>query len=684
MGLQDRLVQVNNSAKARTNILDIGGDLTLIIEQLLQPNNENLFVTYNCRKFKQEKEETKAKFEIRIHREIKDFIRNELSPIEAKAHIKYEAIRHWEENGHKVYFFYLSNQQNSPDELLKHITNESIDKHKIVEGLIGLHFKLSFINQACEFYEFEPSYFNSELYLSVTPQGKINKDGVVWLDALYPEIYFSEANELIFTLHKKTFKAQKIDGITTQLDDTQLLFRSKQAAFSVTNKVSATKQSKKKFMTFSKGYHQCINFSQNLVADTLIGLLNQFGIDYTERYFQANYVLDDFIEAEKLPSNDLIVIDNLGASVTKNQRQLLYDELKKSLNPLKFIGSEKYSSLNLLEKNKNYLVLNYSLIKNGSSIQNMTTGEVLNNFWTAYRQTKKENSQNFDYYTRLKTARFDNQASTVIQGLDIDDLSKKVRYKKTEEYYFISPFKTQKIISELWLKERVFQYERLENIALPNCKLTLVYVRKLLGKKDNFFASVVDIVIKDKTLIIKSHQILKTEKRLQHYFPLLKNRTLYNESFYMLDKEREGREVMLNAYNSSRIPQIIGNQQVDNIKFSERNGDKIRRLSAAKVSPLPYYLLEIERKQYHHIYLQQRESDLLFFVSSQQRPNQNIDKQNLIYNVLTFNKSGELLDAITQDVTNIYLESFTQDILRVNEVSKSSLLEKVAKLFVEN
>lgn len=681
MGLQDRLIQINSSAKSRTNILDIDGDLTLIIEQLLQPNHEKLFVTYNSRKFKQEKKETKAKFEIRIHREIKDFIWNELSSIEAKTHIEYETIRHWEDNGLKVYFFYLSSQQNSPDDLLKDIVNESIDKHKIVEGLIGLHFKLSFIHQACEFYEFKPSYFNSELYLSVTPQGKINKNGVVWLDALYPKIYFSETNELIFTLHKKTFKAQKIDGITTQLNDTQLLFRNKQAAFGVTDKVSATKQSKKKFMTFGKGYHQCINFSQNLAADTLIGLLNQFGINYNERCFQANYVLDDFIEAEKLPCNDLIVIDNLGESVTESQRQLLYDELKNSLKPLKFVGSEKYSSLNLLEKNKNYLVLNYSLIKNGSSIQNMTTGEVLNNFWTAYRQTKKENFQNFDYYTRLKIARFDTQGSSVIQGLDVDDLSKKSRYKQTEEYYFVSPFKIQKIISELWLKERVFQYKRLEDIALPDCKLTLVYIRKILGKKDNFFASVVDMVVKDKILIIKSHQILKTEKRLQHYFPLLKNRTLYNESFYMLDKERD---VMLSSYNSSIIPQIIGNQQVDNIEFSERNGGKIRRLSAADVSPLPYYLLEIERKQYHHIYLQQRESNLLFFVSSQQRPNQNIDKQNLIYNVLTFNKSGELLDAITQDVTNIYLESFTQDILRVNEVSKSSLLEKVAKLFVEN
>lgn len=48
--------------------------------------------------------------------------------------------------------------------------------------------------------------------------------------------------------------------------------------------------------------------------------------------------------------------------------------------------------------------------------------------------------------------------------------------------------------------------------------------------------------------------------------------------------------------------------------------------------------------------------------------------QNLIYKILTFDTEGNLLKALDQRATEIYLKSFTEDILRLNEVSKSPLL----------
>ena len=99
---------------------------------------------------------------------------------------------------------------------------------------------------------------------------------------------------------------------------------------------------------------------------------------------------------------------------------------------------------------------------------------------------------------------------------------------------------------------------------------------------------------------------------------------------------------------------------------------------------MPYYLLPKKNKQYHRIHLQQQGDNLLFFVSFIQQPNVSIVKQNLIYNLLTFDVLGKRLNALEQEVTDIYFQSFTQDILRLNEVSKSSLLEKIAKLFIEN
>ena len=682
MTLNKRLIKVEKSAKARTNIFDLKDDLIDIIECLLKPTNDKTFITYNFCKFKRGKDEEKDKFEIRIHREIKSLIRDELH-IEDKYFIHYETIRKWEDVD-KIYFFYISNQQTSKSlSILEDIKKENIDKRRIIQGLIGLRLKMNFIEQVSERNEFPPLYFNSELYLSVTQQGKVNKKRIAFLDGLIPTIYFSKTNELIVTLHKKTFKTEKIDGIPAQLEDTRLFFRNKKNTFCLIDQLNATRYSKKKFMTFSTGYSECINFSQHLIANTLARLLDQLNISYSERYFQSDFELNDFLTLKKYLHHPVVVIDNIGEKISSNIREEIYNELKKSLlQPLTIVSSNDYSSFRLLDKQKNYLILNSSLKSNGSSIKNIKTGKIINSsldaYWQ-YCQAKKINIGDYDYYTRLKIIRFDTQDSTVIQGVNID---KKKYDKKTKKSYFLSPFKIKKIFSELFLKESIFYHKKIEDVKLPDCKLRLVYIRKLKRKQNNFFSSVVNIRIHNYSLIIESNEIIKTENRLKFYCHFLKDIKLYNQAFYIFDTNNE---ITLCAYNSKRIPLIIGNQVVDSIKEAEKSkNDKIRKLSGINETPLPYYLLPKKNKQYHRIHLQQQGDNLLFFVSFIQQPNVSIVKQNLIYNLLTFDVLGKRLNALEQEVTDIYFQSFTQDILRLNEVSKSSLLEKIAKLFIEN
>lgn len=683
MSFMEELIILSDIPVAKTNILDIQGDLITNINQLLGVSDDEVNVTYNMRRFKRESKESNETLWKRIHREIKQLIRKELGLPDNQS-VYYE-ISHVSDSGHyKVYFFYIAPKKEniiSIDEL----TKESVSKDKIFQALIGLHLKRAFIAQVQEYYEFEPEYFNSKLYLGAELKSQSDKEGKVKVDALYPEIYFSNQNELIVTIHRKSFKSISEAKIVAEVDDNTLVFRNSKGTFKVTEDIDARKYSKKMFMTFDEGYRYCINHAQNSVMSLLKQILSTHEISYKERTYQANYALDNFLKTEKKIKKPLVVIDNLGDCYTTEERKNLYEQLENEYPSSEFAVSSQFESLDNFTEEKSYLVLNRSHSRNGSSVM---VGDVkYNTFWDAYRLYKPDEENNLDYYSKIKFDRFESNRPVVLQGLNVERLTKesmdKETGKKYESYKPISKHKLNRIQTELWLKEGVIINRQLTDITLPKSNLTLIYVRKPKSnnKRLSFFGSVVDVELTGSELNIQSQQIFKTEQRLFHHCPYLKNRKLYNDAFYIFDKDGQ---VFLSAYHSSRVPEIIGNIQVDNIATAEANNDKLRRLTAINECPLPYYLLKKERKQYHHIYLQELENDLLCFVSRLNSVQQKIEKQNLIYNILTFDTEGNLLKALDQRVTEIYLKSFTEDILRVNEVSKSSLLEKVARLYIEN
>lgn len=685
MGLRNELIALKGSPVAKTNILDIQGDLISNINQLLIGTDDGVAVTYSVRRFKRESNESLEIFWKRIHREIKQLIRKELGLPDNKP-VYYETS-HDQDNGYqKIYFFYLSPKKDvSP--LIDELTKEAISKEKVFQALIGLHLKRAFIVQVQKYYEFEPEYFNSKLYLGAELKGKPDKTGKVKTDALYPEIYFSDQHELITTIHRKSFYSIPCGQMTAELDDTTLLFRNSQGVYQVTEEINATRFSKKVFITFAEGYRHCINHAQNTVMEMLERILSRHEISYRRRIYQAGYVLDHFLKADKNFQKPLVIIDGLGDHYTVEERDGLYEQLVNHYPSAEFALPSQYQTLDSFSEDKNYLVLNRSVSRNGSSV--VVDDESYNTFWDAYRLHQRGEGDNLDYYSKVKIDRFESNRAIVLQGLNIDRLMREKKNKETGETYesYVSPVsehKLNRIQTELWLKESVIRYSQLANINLPKSKLTLIYIRKpkTNSKRVNFFGSVVDVVLTGSELNIKSQQTFNSEQRLLHQCPYLKTRKkLYNNSFYIFDEDSQ---VFLSSYHSSRVPEIIGNSLVDNIATAEANNDKLRRLTAIDESPLPYYLVKKARKQYHHIYIQELENDLLCFVSRLNAAQQTIDKQNLIYNILTFDTEGNLLKALDQKVTGIYLNSFTEDILRLNEVSKSSLLEKVAKLYIEN
>ncbi|AWK40493.1 hypothetical protein GPY51_20830 [Photorhabdus laumondii subsp. laumondii] len=202
------------------------------------------------------------------------------------------------------------------------------------------------------------------------------------------------------------------------------------------------------------------------------------------------------------------------------------------------------------------------------------------------------------------------------------------------------------------------------------------------------------------------HSIFHNEKNKPHYFewglPAVCKAVHF---FYLSDQEydikgfidkfEENSKFLCNVFSAivglhiKRIflKELEENYEIEPEFYNSRiylSAEKRGNIIDAFETVLPYYLAPKQNSQYEHIYLQPRGDDLLYFVSPCNSPNQTIAKENLIYNILTMDKEGKQINAMEQNITSIFLRSFTNDILRLREVSKSSLFEKIAKIYIEN
>ncbi|MCT8342870.1 MULTISPECIES: hypothetical protein [Photorhabdus] len=439
-------------------------------------------------------------------------------------------------------------------------------------------------------------------------------------------------------------------------------------------------------MRFMKGYRNSKNYVHNLIIQKIKELLNHAEISFNERYFKADYIFHDFITVNKNLSYPLVLIDaRIPEHSADSKSKMFLEKEIKEIFELKELTYSSAKDFNALDKNKNYLVFNS--LDDGSKTSVLVEGETKNTTWDAFKPMREKGIDNVeaDYYTKLKSNRFKAQDETVIQGIDLDnnivENDKKTGLEKLSDKILI---KIQKIKSELWLKENIFKEKKIEKIDLPDLKITLVYIRIPAEYKKNkeILASIVDIDIHNKTLFINEHSLVESQSALEEKCKFMKKiPKLYNESFYLFDNVEK---ICLSRYHSDRIPRIIGNQKIDNIEYALEDENLVNRVCNPIETVLPYYLAPKQNSQYEHIYLQPRGNDLLYFVSPCNSPNQTIAKENLIYNILTMDKEGKQVNAMEQNITSIFLRSFTNDILKLREVSKSSLFEKIAKIYIEN
>lgn len=61
-----------------------------------------------------------------------------------------------------------------------------------------------------------------------------------------------------------------------------------------------------------------------------------------------------------------------------------------------------------------------------------------------------------------------------------------------------------------------------------------------------------------------------------------------------------------------------------------------------------------------------------------------MDRATLVYNLVATTFDGKEADVMTQPATELLLRTLTYDTIRYNEVSQTSLLEKISRLMLHN
>lgn len=660
---------VENAPKAKTNVLRLSLSDLELIHKLVLGGTQTLRVDYFKREFTAKPGETTEQYYKRVHGEARRILLATLE-VPNDTEVKYEVMQ----LGRMFYFFFLAPTQADSVHLLDDISNSSIPVHRLVSALLSLHVKLDLLQRAQEQYELDSAYHNAAVFVG-TDVRPSKKDGIVVLDTFEVRIYYSQYRELVTTLHNQTFQATKAASVQTPLEETVLSFRVKSAAYGVHEKLDARLYGRKKFMRFQAEYPGCLNHAQTLVARSVARVLDRIGVAPEPVTFQASAAWDSFITAASAtPRRMVIVVDNYGDYASEDVQISVRRQLTDELGNCTFIAATDIQEYDSLSTEFNYLFLNKGVGRKGNSIRSGTTGRNFNSFWQAYKHHREGKPGEFDLYTRMKIAHFEHQRPVVMQGLDLPETL------SARDGSYLNPNITEKIRKELWLKESAFHSRTVSDLhLLPTGAYIFIYIRRPEGL---FYASVISCRLAADSIVIEEQTTFSDEDKLRFAYPML-NRAekLFDQSFYLHDTLNS---VTLTAYTNGRVPQIVGNAGFDNVERFSESGDTLRKLTPPALNPLPYYVSPRLRGQYHHVFVAQTETDFLYFVSPKGNPQSTYATQSRIYSILVWDANGAFLRQSDSPLTSTFLRSFTDDILQNGQVSKSSILQKLARLYIEN
>jgi len=263
----------------------------------------------------------------------------------------------------------------------------------------------------------------------------------------------------------------------------------------------------------------------------------------------------------------------------------------------------------------------------------------------------------------------------------------------------ISP-EFQKVLIELGIKNWIAQSLSNPNLGLritppksfPEKQFFSIYVRS--PKKKEAKAVAVEFLYKDGCIYIKN--VIRDLKEIESKFRFLRKRK--NDSEKLIDAQEylvdESEKLYIRFYtNDFYTPTLIGRFGI--IEDMERGELKIDRTiqgqNSSKLLPVvSYYNSEIKpiNQIKNMICLDlKNETFIQYYVPPAQNIVASIQKGFRVYHLIGNRYSTESIptsELIDHPITALHFSTLTQDVLKLGENSQLSLLQKVAKVLIEN
>lgn len=692
-------IEAGQSPVARTNMLQLKSTShEALLAKLLQPvPGSNLHINCGVFQLQRNKNESSTAYFTRVDARIREIVGKDVGA-KSTAGIHYNRLQ--ADKGTTVFAF-LGTKPQSFEQIISQLQVGKVSLTRVISVMINLRLKMDFLLDASRQYEIQPVEYNADLYIGVMPISRSISTPLV--DALAVQIYLSEQQELALTLERKVFSCSAEVSTTSVENGTTFMFFYGGKRYEAKHRQDARKYKGRKYMLFSNqdstkagrnDYRYCTNFHLNDCLNRLEKILGNTGAEFEPIRFSATHKVRDFLSPATACQRPLVVIDDYQAYANPQEQMALHAAITEKLKPQQILlGKDVSDPAQLPADGRIYLVINQKN-SDGSSIINRATEETYSTFWSAIQAIDSKNGpalKDFDLYTRIKYERFHGQKPFVCQGYDL--AREESEHPDQLGALQLDNIRLEKIAYELWIKESVFDRRQ---VIVPNANYAPRQVELLScrrGSDNRRWVAIADVKLDgnaiqlDKVTRYDNSSSGEFDRRYPLLAKALSKRTfssfeaLFNDSFMMRDVETG---CWLNVYESIRIPQIIGNAAFDNVQ-ADFESKSVRRFTKPDKTPLPYYLTPTKNKQYHFVFLQCAGKDgIRFFVSNASAAKQALEKQSLVYNVLVYGPNGEQQKAFGHPLVEAFFSSFTYDLLRLRQSAKTSILEKVITLHLEN
>lgn len=729
---------------ARTNLIQLEETPLATIRRLLAPISNLYAIDFSLQRFKRDHKEKRRDFHVRVHSEVKAHLRQKLK-LDAKDDVKYEL--HRLPDGQHVYFYLApAAARHTPahltlltriEQLCQQLTANENSLTRLIQGLFGLHLKMLLLEQAADRFSVSPVYFNAAMYLNARlSQPVTKKTGTGVMEAFELNVFASEARELAFTLHKRKFLVEPAEELYFALDDDKVWFNTDSGWVKAKRRLDA-RDSKLEFFRERSGYGECQAYTYNVVMNAVVERLSELEIPHTPIPFQASHEVNHFVtDLDQQLANTLLVVNN-GVDFSETEEAYFFDTLAAQLPgyqlwPVAALEQAQKNRFSELSENTSILVLNP--VEEGASTsirQRCDSTAEYSNFFAVYDFDREQPGLLWDTYTQLKLDRLHGwlqQAPlpVALQGMNID-----AKFRDAINYIDSSKANSEQYTADLAKpRSRLKAAVNLVNSKIRRTKTELWFKESLLTQRyiplqsqmaGRYTAFAVRSTENGTTLL--GHVELSSDGRMMRvanagvtegdlewlaveHPPLARLKKLFNNSFYLYD---HAADALLTTYNSVRVPRLIGPSHLDVVdlysyqeqekKLAEREGVKfsdytITRSAKAEQNVLPYLmspgrsihdpLAKSQKMKHHHAYLQPHDQGLYVLVSDSQPANPSMTRVNLVENLLIWNAQGEPLDVFSHPLSGVYLNSFTLDMLKSGDSSKSSIFAKLARLMIEN